>query len=153
MCGTAFIPKEVFGRVRLACPGCDYVYFIDPKVAVGVVAERLGHILLTKRNHEPKMGRWSFPSGFVEAGEDVRLAAIREAKEETSIDVEIETLLGVYQEAGSRVVYLAFSALAGAGEPIPDAESMDVRFFPLESIPPLAFDHDSDILTAWRARH
>jgi 8-oxo-dGTP diphosphatase len=152
MCGTPFTSREVFGRVRPACPVCDFVYFLDPKVAVGVVAERRGEILLTKRNHEPKMGRWSFPSGFAEAGEDVRLAAVREAKEETGIDVEIMALLGVYQEDGSRVVYIAFAGSAGAGEPVADAESMDVRFFPIDSLPSLAFPHDTEILSAWRAR-
>jgi ADP-ribose pyrophosphatase YjhB (NUDIX family) len=116
-----------------------------------VVAEREGQILLTKRNHEPKMGCWSFPSGFVEAGEEVRQAAMREAKEETAIDVEIRALLGVYQEVGSRVVYIAFSGRAGAGDPVADAESMEVRFFPIDGLPQLAFAHDADILAAWRA--
>jgi 8-oxo-dGTP diphosphatase len=152
MCATPLTSREVFGRVRPSCPACEFVYFLDPKVAVGVVAERRGEILLTKRNHEPKMGCWSFPSGFAEAGEDVRRAAVREAKEETGIDVEVGELLGVYQEEGSRVVYIAFAGSAGAGEPVADIESMDVRFFPIDSLPPLAFPHDADILTAWRAR-
>ena len=81
------------------------------------------------------MGSWSFPSGFVDAGEDVREAAVREAFEETAIPVEIERLLGVYQETGSRVVYIAFAARAGAGDPVPDAESMEVRFFPTANCP------------------
>jgi ADP-ribose pyrophosphatase YjhB (NUDIX family) len=127
------------------------VHFEDPKVAVGVVAERDGAILLTKRNHEPKLGRWSFPSGFVDAGEDVRAAAVREALEETGIAVVLERLLGIYQESGSRVVYIAYAARAGGGEPVPDAESMEVRFFPADELPDLAFAHDGEILDAWRA--
>ncbi|HTE83348.1 MAG TPA: NUDIX hydrolase [Dehalococcoidia bacterium] len=150
MCASALAAREVFGRVRSACPACDYVHFEDPKVAVGVVAERDGEILLTRRNHEPKMGCWSFPSGFVDAGEDVQVAAIREALEETGIPVELDGLLGVYQESGSRVVYIAYAARAGGGEPVPDAESMEVRFFSADALPELAFPHDGEILSAWR---
>jgi 8-oxo-dGTP diphosphatase len=149
-CGQRLITREIFGRDRAACPECDYIHFEDPKVAVGVVAERDGEILLTRRNHEPMMGCWSFPSGFVDAGEDVREAAMREAFEETAIRVELQRLLGVYQESGSRVVYLAYAAKAGEGEPVPDAESMEVRFFPAAELPPLAFTHDGEILEAWR---
>ena len=151
-CSAPLVRREVFGRLRPVCSSasCDYVYFEDPKVAVGVIAERGGAILLTKRNHEPKMGCWSFPSGFVDAGEDVREAARREALEETGIVVELEQLLGVYQEAGSRVVYIVYAARAGAGEPVPDAESMEVRFFAADQVPELAFSHDGEILRAWR---
>jgi ADP-ribose pyrophosphatase YjhB (NUDIX family) len=150
-CGGGLTSREVFGRKRPTCQACDYVHFVDPKVAVGVVAERDGAILLTKRNHEPKMGCWSFPSGFVDAGEDVGAAAMREAFEETGIHVELKRLLGVYQESGSRVIYIAYAALAGKGEPVPDAESMEVRFFPFGELPQLAFPHDGEILSAWHA--
>ena len=119
-------------------------------MAVGVVAERGGQILLTRRNHEPRLGGWSFPSGFVDAGEEVRVAAVREALEETGILVELEQLLGIYQEPGSRVIYIAYAARAGEGEPVADGESMEVRFFPAAALPELAFLHDGEILEAWR---
>lgn len=149
-CGAALTPRLIFGRLRPSCPVCGYVHFADPKVAVGVVAVRDGEILLTKRNHEPRMGKWSFPSGFVDAREDVRDAAIRETLEETGIAVELERLLGVYQEPGSNVIYLAYAARAGAGTPVADAESMEVRFFPDNELPPLGFRHDPEILRTWR---
>lgn len=151
-CGAALEPREVFGQLRPACPACGFVHYDDPKVAVGVVASRRGKILLTRRNHEPRLGGWSFPSGFVDAREDVRVAAVREAREETGIEVTLGELLGVYQESGSRVIYLAFSARAGEGKPVADAESIEVRFFPHESLPVLAFPHDQQILDAWSRR-
>jgi 8-oxo-dGTP diphosphatase len=135
------------------CPACGQVHFDDPKVAVGVVAARDGMILLTRRNHEPKMGCWSFPSGFVDAYEDVVEAAVREAWEETGIRVDVRDLLGVYQEPGSRVIYLAYAADAGPGEPVAGDECMEVRFFSAGSLPALAFTHDAAILTAWRQVH
>ena len=150
-CGAELTPHSIFGKVRPGCSICDYVHFEDPKVAAGVIAERHGQVLLTRRNHEPRMGCWSFPSGFVDAGEDVRAAAVREALEETGIRVELTWLVGVYQEAGSRVIYIAYAAEAGEGEPVADAESMEVRFFDREHLPELAFPHDGEILAAWRA--
>lgn len=133
------------------CPACGQVHFDDPKVAVGVVAAREGQILLIRRNHEPKMGCWSFPSGFVDAYEDVVAAAAREAWEETGIRVTVGPLLGVFQEPGSRVIFLAYAAKAGPGEPVAGDECMDVRFFPTDALPELAFPHDQAIIAAWKS--
>lgn len=151
-CGCRLVEREAFGRIRPVCPACGQVHFDDPKVAVGVVAARDGQILLTRRNHEPKMGEWSFPSGFVDAYEDVVAAAAREAWEETRIRVRVRHLLGVYQEPDSRVIFLAYAADAGPGEPVASEESLEVRFFPVNALPPLAFHHDAAILAAWRRR-
>lgn len=149
-CGGALEMRPAFGRERPVCPACGQVHFDDPKVAVGVVAARDGQILLTRRNHEPKMGCWSFPSGFVDAYEDVVEAAAREAWEETGIRVAVRRLLGVYQEPGGRVIYLAYAADAGPGEPVVGEECIEVRFFPADALPDLAFHHDAAILAAWR---
>jgi 8-oxo-dGTP diphosphatase len=148
-CGARLEPRQAFGRERLVCPKCGHVHFDDPKVAVGVVAERDGAILLTRRNHEPKLGAWSFPSGYVDAYEDVQQAAVRETWEETGIRIRIKRLLGVYQEPDSRVIFLAFAAVAEPGEPVPGDECFEVRFFPPEDLPPPAFLHDTAILAAW----
>lgn len=150
-CGARLEEREAFGRTRPVCPNCGHVHFDDPKVGVGVVAERNGGILLTRRNHEPKLGQWSFPAGFMDAGENVREAAAREALEETGIQVAVGPLLGVFQEQGSRVVFLAFAAAAPEGEPVCGDECLEVRFFPLDALPPLAFSTDAAILDAWRA--
>jgi ADP-ribose pyrophosphatase YjhB (NUDIX family) len=149
-CGARLEEREAFGRPRPVCPACGHTHFDDPKVGVGVVASRDGRILLTRRNHEPKLGEWSFPAGFVDAGENVVEAAAREAMEETGIRVEVGPLLGVFQEQGSRVIFLAYAATAGPGEPVCGDECMDVRYFPADALPPLAFGTDAAILDAWR---
>ena len=149
-CSAPLRRRLAFGRRRQICPECGYIHFNDPKVAVGVVAQRRGRLLLVRRDHEPRLGEWSFPSGYVDAGEVLEEAAMREAKEETGLDVRIQRLLGAYSSAGERVIFIAYAARVTGGRIEVGAECQDVRFFPPDSLPPLAFSHDAAILRAWR---
>lgn len=149
-CGSPLRKRAAFGRKRYACTACDYVHFDDPKVAVGVVAERRGKILLVKRNHEPKIGEWSFPSGYIDRGEVLEDGALREAKEETGLDLRLTRLLGAWSAPGDRVVFIAFAARSPSGKIVVGPECMDARFFALHELPPLAFPHDGAILKAWQ---
>src|SRR3972149_6820264 len=115
-CGTKLEEQFIFGRTRAVCPGCSYVHFEDPKVAVGVVVEKEGRIVLAKRGHEPNYGVWSFPSGFADAGEVLEDAARREVEEETGLSVRIDRLLGVYSRAGERTIFVAYAGTAIGGE-------------------------------------
>jgi 8-oxo-dGTP diphosphatase len=148
-CGTRLESRQAFGRLRSVCPTCGYVHFDDPKVAVGVVVERDGGIVLGLRNHDPKMGCWSFPSGFVDAGEVVEEAAMREVEEETGLQITIDELLGVYSTAGDRVVFIAYAGSAVGGELVAGEECTEVRVFPPDQLPELAFPNDGAILAAW----
>jgi ADP-ribose pyrophosphatase YjhB (NUDIX family) len=150
VCGAALLAGAGPGG-RPECAACGYVRYDNPKVATGVVAERDGRILLVRRNHEPMLGRWSFPSGFVDAGEVVGEAAAREAREETGVEVRIDQLLGVYSRRGDPVVFVAYAATVVAGEPAAGPEAFEVGLFAPEALPALAFPHDPAILDAWRA--
>jgi len=134
------------------CQHCGYVRYSNPKVGAGVVAERDGRILLIRRNHEPMMGKWSFPSGFVDGGEVVEEAAAREAREEAGVEVRIDSLLGVYSTAGDPVVFVAYAATVTSGEPTPGDEAYEVGLFAPDALPELAFPHDQRIVAAWRER-
>ncbi|MGB7210186.1 MAG: NUDIX domain-containing protein [Pyrinomonadaceae bacterium] len=120
----------------------------DPKLAAGVLVAREGRILLVQRNHEPGMGRWSFPSGFVDRGEVVEEAAAREALEEAGVRVEILQLLGVFSERGHPVVFVVYEART-SDVPAPGPEALAVDFFAPGELPPLAFDHDKHIIDTW----
>jgi ADP-ribose pyrophosphatase YjhB (NUDIX family) len=148
-CGARLETRIAFGQPRGVCPSCGYVHFEDPKVAVGVVVEMDGGIVLGRRNHDPKMGYWSFPSGFVDAGEVVEDAAKREVEEETGLIVSIDRLLGVYSTAGERVVFIAFAGSPVGGELSCGEECMEVAVFPPDALPELAFPNDGAIMTAW----
>src|SRR5437016_5351647 len=87
---------------RLVCGGCDFVFYLDPKVAAGTLVTVEGRLLLLRRAIEPRYGMWVFPGGFVDRGENPEQAAIREAREEAGIEVVVRGLHGVYHEPPGR---------------------------------------------------
>ena len=151
-CGTKLRQRTHEGRRRPACPDCGLIAFDDPKVAVGVLATRRGKLVLVQRDQEPHRGSWSFPSGFVDAGEGLEQAAIRETKEETGLDVRIQRQLGAFAAPGDRVVFIAYAARVVAGRIAVGRGCQDVRDFDPAALPPLAFPHDAEILRAWQAK-
>ena len=68
----------------------------SPLVGVGAIIIEGERVMLVKRAHPPIQGQWSIPGGVLEVGEMVREAAVREAREETGLVVEVGELLGVY---------------------------------------------------------
>jgi 8-oxo-dGTP diphosphatase len=149
VCGGVLDPTRGPGG-RAECPACGYVRYDNPKVATGVVAVRDGRILLVRRNHEPMLGRWSFPSGFVDAGEVVAEAAAREVREEAGVEVRVDALLGVYSTRGNPVVFIAYAGTIVSGDPFPGDEAFEVGLFAPDALPDLAFPHDPAIMEAWR---
>ena len=150
-CATPLIDKDHQGTQRPTCSACGYVYYRDPKVAVAVIAGKDGKVLLARRNHEPAMGLWTFPSGFVDAGEVVEQAAIRETLEETGAHVILRRLMGVSSEPGNPVVLVVYRGEIVGGALAPGAEATAVGLFGLDELPELAFPHDLDLIRAWAA--
>ena len=136
---------------RRACPECEFVHYLDPKVAaVVVVDDGAGSLLYIKRNHEPALHRWCWPSGFVDAGEPVEAAAAREVWEETGLRVRLGALLGVWSLEGDPVVVVAYAGSVMGGTLSPGPEASDARWFGLGELPPPTFPHDEAILGVWR---
>ena len=122
-----------------------------PKLAVDVLVAKDEKILLIKRKHEPFKGKYALPGGFVEYGETVEQAAVRECKEETGIDVELEGLLGVYSDPGRdprwHIISVVFFGSAKKGKPTASNETEDVGYRSLKEIEnmELASDHETMI--------
>ena len=83
-------------RIRRVCAHCRFVDYVNPKIVAGAVVTKDDRILLCKRAIEPRKGFWTLPAGFMETGESVEEAAIREAREEANADIRIGQLLAVY---------------------------------------------------------
>jgi 8-oxo-dGTP diphosphatase len=109
------------------------------------------HALLIKRGIEPFKGHWALPGGFVRDGESVSDAAARELEEETGLQAEFLAQLAVFGEPNrdprAQVVSAAHFALIPNPTRPPEArtDAADARWWPIEQIPTLAFDHE-DIL-------
>lgn len=150
-CAAPLSRKPIDGRRRSYCPACGFIVFLDPKVAVVILAMLDNGIVMVKRGVEPHLGRWAFPSGFVDRGEVVERAAIREMKEETGLDVALDALIGVYSQEANPVVLIVYAARITGGSLTPGHDAEDARAFPLTALPPLPFPHDARILADWQA--
>ena len=117
--------------------------FLDPKVAAVVLALVGGKLVMVKRGMEPQIGRWAFPSGFVDRGEAVEDAAVREFKEETGLDARLERLIGVYSATGSPVVLVVYKAEVVGGTLQAGYDAADAALFDPDGLPDLPFPHDA----------
>lgn len=133
---------------RLVCLNCSFIFYQDPKVVAGTIFTLDGGIVLLKRGVEPAMGKWVFPGGYVDRGESVQEAAIRETREESQMDVRLGPLLNVYSYPRSPNVIVVYSADVVGGELAAGDESVEVRVFARMEIPweDLAFDSTRDAL-------
>ena len=121
---------------RLVCGGCDFVFYLDPKVAAGTLVTFEGRLILLRRAIEPRYGMWVFPGGFVDRGEHPEQAAIREAREEAGIEGVVRGLQGVYHEPpGSPVILIVYRADVVSGTPTACDECLEVGLFSNDEIP------------------
>ena len=121
-----------------------------------VVVRASGEVLLVRRGNEPFKGCWALPGGFMEMDETIEHCAVRELMEETGIEVDesMLSLVGVFSAPGrdprGRTVTAAYLVRADVGEAKAGDDAAEVRWWPLNALPPLAFDHDAVIAAAIR---
>lgn len=154
-CGTLFERRFVYGAERPVCPRCGHIHFMDPKVAVAAVVEHDDRILLILRKGNPEAGKWSLPAGFMDAGEDPRRAAEREAFEETGLQVRATTLWDLFprsEPTEGADLLLAFRADVIGGTLRPGDDAADARFFARDEVPAsIAFSSARAIVDRWRS--
>lgn len=120
-----------------------------PTLASDAVLVEDGRILLVRRGSEPFAGSWALPGGFVEVGETVEAACVRELAEETGIEAEIEQLVGVYSDPDrdprGHIVSVTFVVRRTPESDGVEAEGGDdaaeAAWFDLVNPPEMAFDH------------
>ena len=150
-CGHRLSEKRIEERTRPYCGDCGYVVFLDPKLAVVVLVSQRDKLVMVRRDIEPAIGRWSFPSGYVDRGEVVEHAAAREVREETGLDVRLDGFVGLYSSEGSVVILAAYGASVLGGTLRPGSEVQEVGLFSPDELPPLPFPNDPQILRDWRS--
>lgn len=153
VCGSPLEPRvlKTGEPKRLVCTNaaCGFVFYLDPKIAVGTIIRMpSGKIVLVKRAIEPGYGKWVFPGGYVDLGEEVTVAALREAREEAGLDVRIDRLVNIYSYPSKAPIIIVYAASVVAGELAMDEEGLEIREFALEEIPwdDLAFQSTREAL-------
>ena len=123
-----------------------------PLIGVGAVIVEKNRALLIRRAHAPLLGEWSLPGGVLECGETLRDAAIREAREETGLVVEVAEMLGVYERVirsdDARVRYhyvlIDFLCRPVAGELKASSDAAEAGWFTREELPALKLAVDAN---------
>lgn len=121
---------------------------VTPLLTVDVLIIYEGKLVLIKRKNPPYKDHFALPGGFVDIGETVEKAAVREAKEETGLDINIIKLLGVYsdpkRDPRSHTVSMCFIT-RGEGSLKAGSDAKDIELFDFDKLPKLAFDHNKII--------
>jgi 8-oxo-dGTP diphosphatase len=153
-CAGRLAPKMIDGWERLVCQECGFIFYINPKVAAGVLIEVEGRVVLVRRGIEPHFGSWTLPAGFTEYGETVEETAIRECREETGLEIELDDLLGVYSvnsDFYGHLVLVLYSAHVVGGEMVAGDDASEVGLFaPAELPADIAFWAHREALRDWR---
>jgi ADP-ribose pyrophosphatase YjhB (NUDIX family) len=127
------------------CPECgrQIEHYKNPIPTVDIIIELDEDIILIERKNQPH--GWAIPGGFIDYGESVEQSAIREAKEETSLDVKLVHLLGVYSDPDRDSRFHTISTVfvaTGSGKPCAADDAKALGFFKQDTLPKnLAFDH------------
>jgi len=121
---------------RPICGRCGFIFYLDPKIAVGtIIATTANRIVLVRRAIEPGYGKWVFPGGYVDRGEPLTIAAIREAREECGLEVRLDALVNIYSYPGRTPVIAVYAATALGGELCVDEECLETAEFDAASLP------------------
>jgi 8-oxo-dGTP diphosphatase len=122
--------------VRPVCTRCGFVFYLDPKIAVGtIIRTESGGIVLVRRAIEPGYGKWVFPGGYVDRGEPLTSAAIREAREECGLEVRLDGLVNIYSYPGRAPVIVVYAATAIGGTLCVDDECLEAKEVTTDAIP------------------
>lgn len=128
--------------------------FKSPGLTVDGIIIKDEKILLVKRKNDPFKGKWALPGGFVEYGEKTDDAAVREVFEETGLKTTIDKLITVYSDPNrdprGHIITVVYKLDINSGELKSGDDASDAKFFDVNQLPELSFDHDKIIENALR---
>jgi ADP-ribose pyrophosphatase YjhB (NUDIX family) len=145
---------------------CGFVaYAASAPTVCALVSDEAGRLLLARRSAAVFDGYWDLPGGFLGEGEDPLDGLRRELLEETGLEIEPEEFAGAYTdwygeggegEAVVATLNLYWTARVVGGEPSPQDDVAELRWFSRDELPPaneIAFRNVAGVISAWRARH
>jgi len=140
------------GKNYTYVPGAEFPYQyryehmgVTTDCVIFTYEERQLKVLLVRRGGEPYKGAWAFPGGFLQMQETARDGALRELREETGLEAAAIGELGVFSDPArdprERVITIAYYALVKPSDVIGGDDADEAAWFPVDALPPLAFDH------------
>jgi ADP-ribose pyrophosphatase YjhB (NUDIX family) len=155
-CAGRLEQKAVHGRVRLVCTQCREIYYQNPvPAATALVLNGQNHLLLGRRSVEPAYGEWCLPGGFIEIGETMEQAALRELKEETGLDGRSISFVGCFAQTSRQygaVIVFGYHVEVLGGVLNPGDDISELLYFDLDRMPPVAFDSHRRLIDILRAQ-
>ncbi len=157
-CGKQYELREESGKIRPVCPHCGFIFYKNPSPGVSVLIVEDEQVLLCKRGPGNfQSGKWCLPCGFMEFDEDYLIAARREVKEETGLNVKLESIINVSFNFLSQEVHSLVIVLKGEiidGKLCPGDDIKEVEWFPLSGqLPEMAFAADIMIIEQYKTRN
>ena len=136
-CGAPVVWRIPAGDhvVRAVCDACDTIHYQNPKLVVGSLPIWEDKVLLCRRAIEPQHGKWTLPAGFMENGESVEEAAIRETLEEACARIELGPLFAMISVPYIHQVHVIYRAQLLDLDFAAGDESLEVRLFDEAEIP------------------
>lgn len=152
VCGTEYIYNPNIVDIKKTCSNCGIDYYLnaDPCVSI-LIADGAKFVLCKRGSSSYQKGKWCLPCGYIEFNEDFLSAAMREAKEETGLNVKIESILSVVSnfftpDLHTLVVVLLARPISGTLDTL-DNEIEAVQWFSnSEQLPEMAFEADTHII-------
>lgn len=141
--------------LRLVCTACGFIFYIDPKLSVIAVIPMDGGVVMVRRAIDPGYGLWVVPGGFVDMGEVVEEAVVRETREETFLTVRPIRLLNIYSYPDHRTIIAAYVTEYVSGELGAGDETLEARVFGLKEIPwaQIAFSSTKEALREYISQY
>jgi NADH pyrophosphatase NudC (nudix superfamily) len=151
-CGATLVSKEQHGKQRRLCEasGCGFVHWGNPVPVVAAIIEHEGQMLLARAKDWPEK-MFALVTGFLEAGETPEAGVLREVKEETNLDGEVVSLVGVYPFEVRNELIIAFHVRT-AGEVRLNDELAAYKLIPKEKLKAWPFGTGLAV-QAWIDRH
>ena len=140
---------------RLVCTVCGFIFYLDPKLSVIAVIPMDEGVVMVRRAINPGYGLWVVPGGFVDLGEVLEDALVRETQEETLLTVRPIRLLNIYSYPDHRTVIAAYVTEYVSGELAAGDETLEARVFGLKEIPwpQIAFSSTQEALREYISRY
>ena len=149
LCRSELTDRCWDGKMRRYCLQCGFVYWERPLPAAAALILDSSHfqkIVLVRRRYPPEVGHWTMPGGGIEAGESALEACVREAKEETGLEIAVDNQLGTWSTPTGETVITFYLAHPYGGNLEAGSDAQEARWFSLDMAPTLAFSTHREAL-------